>query len=86
MEIQMNQIIEYTEQDFLENPSPYLMIELAMETGYDSIFDYKFTVGCYREMLKYMDEKIKDLEYEVMCCNEELIENTEQEIIDEMAE
>ena len=54
----MNQIIEYTLEDFNECNDKEAMIELAMMREYNGVFDYEFTRDCYRNMLAYQQSKI----------------------------
>lgn len=82
----MNQIIEYTAQDFLEDPDKDDMIELAMKIEHRSMFDYRFTDDCYRVMLIFQDEYIRTLLQDNELLNEEIAETIEQSIIDEMEE
>ena len=83
---EVNQIIEYTAQDFLDCPDKNGMIELAMKVGYRGIFDYRFTDDCYREMLNFQDKYIDTLLQDNELLNEEITETIEQSIIDEMEE
>lgn len=62
----MRQIIRYSEQDFAEHPDKDRMIELAMMSEYNGVFDYEFTRNCYRKMLAYQQSKIrKEEEYDI---------------------
>lgn len=82
----MKQVIEYTLEDFSECENKDSMIELATLEDYNSVFEYRFTDDCYREMMRYMNERICVLELEVLCYEEEISENIDQEILEEMAE
>ena len=82
----MNQIIRFNGEDFKKRVRKEELIDLAMMEEYDGVFDYEFTVDCYREMMKHMIERINDLTFDLQACEDEITEYIDQEILEEMAE